>query len=167
MTFWNYFYLFCFCHLLPFLTGMQYGFCSQPDEEEKCFLLLSSFRHHCAIINAIISDKEILKAYTYDKKKSPNNLLSPCLSDQNKYCNCVLSCSQRWEYSLLSCYIPKAGSHSNHDSVMGPKGIGNRNAAFFVYFFGEARTWRWIWMDDLVFLFLFFLFLISDGWDLT
>lgn len=30
---------------------------------------------------------------------------------------------------------PHSGSHTNHDSVMGPKGIDNRNAAFFVFFF--------------------------------
>lgn len=29
---------------------------------------------------------------------------------------------------------PHRGLHTNHDSVMGPKGIDNRNAAFFVDF---------------------------------
>lgn len=32
---------------------------------------------------------------------------------------------------------PHCGSHTNHDSVMGPKGIDNRNAAFFVHFQGK------------------------------
>lgn len=32
---------------------------------------------------------------------------------------------------------PHSGSHTDHDSVMGPKGIDNRNAAFFVCVFED------------------------------
>lgn len=46
---------------------------------------------------------------------------------------------------------PHRGSHTNHDSVMGPKGIDNRNAAFFIS--KENGVWRQIWMDAIVFYF--------------
>lgn len=52
---------------------------------------------------------------------------------------------------------PHSGSHTNRDSVMGPKGIDNRNAAFFVYFRGE-----WSVEKDMDGCYCF-LFLISGG----
>lgn len=52
---------------------------------------------------------------------------------------------------------PHRGSHTNHDSVMGPKGIDNRNAAFSVYFRG-----KWSVETDMDGCYCF-LFLISDG----
>lgn len=52
---------------------------------------------------------------------------------------------------------PHSGSYTNHDSVMGPKGIDNRNAAFFVSFQG-----KWSVAKDADGCYCF-LFLISDG----
>lgn len=96
-----------------------------------------------------------LKKHTLIETVSHTNLPKPHFRNQNnvtvtKYY--VAVCNEN-TICWASVY-PHRGSHTNHDSVMGPKGIDNTNAAFFVYLRKMDCGDRDGWM--LLFVCLFF-----------
>lgn len=98
------------------------------DRLSQILLLLSSFRHHCGIINASNS-----KSTQAPKMNLVISFLNPHFRNLQKCRYQVLGCS-RHRKELLSLYISTAAHIQTMTVLMGPKGISNRNAAFFVCF---------------------------------